>query len=121
MVLAGGAAAAQPDVQVVAESTLLCLRRSVPVAVPGVVFLSGGQPDDLAAARLDAINRLAGPAAPWALSFSYSRALQSAAMGVWRGDPERVGEAQRVFLHRARCNSAARQGRYTSEMERRAA
>jgi fructose-bisphosphate aldolase class I len=117
MVLAGAACPVQPDPPAVAGYTLRCLRRAVPPAVPGIVFLSGGQPDDLAAARLDAINRAAGPA-PWALSFSYARALQAAALAAWRGDAARVAEGQRAFRHRAQCNSAARQGRYTAELER---
>jgi fructose-bisphosphate aldolase class I len=101
----------------VAEATVRCLRRTVPAAVPGIAFLSGGQTDELATAHLDAINRTPGPH-PWQLSFSYARALQSPALAAWKGDPARVAEGQRRFYHRARCNSAARGGTYTTDMER---
>ena len=116
MVLSGRDAPRQAPVQEVAEATLRCLRRTVPVAVPGIVFLSGGQPDQLATAHLDAMNRLPGPP-PWPLSFSYARALQAPALRAWRGDPARVRAGQRALLHRARCNSAARAGQYTPELE----
>jgi len=88
--------------------------------VPGIVFLSGGQADELATAHLDAMNRLPGPR-PWPLSFSYARALQASPLKAWGGDPARVADAQRAFYHRARCNSAARSGAYTPELERSAA
>jgi fructose-bisphosphate aldolase class I len=120
MVIAGKSAPRQASGKEVAEATVRCLRRTVPAAVPGIAFLSGGQSDEQATAHLDAMNRLAGPP-PWPLSFSYARALQSAALGAWRGEPSRVAEAQRIFLHRARCNSAARAGAYTPELERSAA
>lgn len=119
MVLPGSSSPRSATVDEVAEATLRCLRRTVPAAVAGVVFLSGGQPDERATAHLDAMNRR-GPH-PWPLSFSYARALQSAALRAWRGDPGRVAEAQRAFYHRARCNSLARLGRYTPELERMAA
>lgn len=115
MVLPGSAAPAPAPVEAVAEATLTCLRRTVPAAVAGVVFLSGGQPDRQATAHLDAMNRR-GPQ-PWPLSFSYARALQSAALRAWGGDPAREEEARRAFYHRARCNSAARFGRYGPELE----
>lgn len=117
MVLAGAVCPRQPRVEDVAEETVRCLRRTVPAAVPGIMFLSGGQRDELATAHLNAINRLPGPQ-PWALSFSYARALQGPALTAWRGDPARVGEAQRAICHRARCNGAARRGEYTPELER---
>jgi fructose-bisphosphate aldolase, class I len=117
MVLAGKDAPRQASVNEVAEATVRCLRRTVPTAVPGIVFLSGGQSDERATAHLDAMNRLPG-GQPWPLSFSYARALQSAALQTWRGEPARVAEAQQVFRHRARCNSAARAGAYTPELER---
>jgi fructose-bisphosphate aldolase, class I len=120
MVLPGKEAPRQVTVQEVAQATLRCLRRTVAAAVPGVVFLSGGQSDERATAHLDAMNRLPGPK-PWPLSFSYARALQSAALQTWRGVPARVEEAQRVFLHRARCNSAARSGAWTPDLEASAA
>ena len=120
MVLPGATAQHRAPVAEVAEATVRCLRRTVPAAVPGIVFLSGGQSDELATAHLDAMNRLPGPQ-PWPLSFSYARALQAAPLKAWGGDPARVADAQRAFLHRARCNSAARAGAYTPELERSAA
>jgi fructose-bisphosphate aldolase, class I len=120
MVLPGATAPRQAAVADVARATVRCLRRTVPAAVPGIVFLSGGQPDELATAHLDAMNRLPGPQ-PWPLSFSYARALQNAPLKAWGGDPARVADAQRAFYHRARCNSAARSGAYTPELERSAA
>jgi len=117
MTVAGAACPRQASVEEVAEVTLRCLRRHVPPAVPGVVFLSGGQNDVLATRHLDAINRAEGPK-PWALSFSYGRALQDAALATWLGKPERVAAAQRVFCHGARCNSLAARGAYTDAEER---
>ena len=116
IVLAGTTCPRQPGVREVAEATLRCLRRTVPAAVPGILFLSGGQDEQAASAHLNAINALPGPH-PWPLSFSYGRALQAAALAAWRGDPERVATAQRAFSHRARCNSAAAAGRYTAALE----
>jgi fructose-bisphosphate aldolase class I len=120
MVLPGATAQHRAPVAEVAEATVRCLRRTVPAAVPGIVFLSGGQSDELATAHLDAMNRLPGPQ-PWPLSFSYARALQAAPLKAWGGEPARVAHAQRAFLHRAHCNSAARAGAYTPELERSAA
>jgi fructose-bisphosphate aldolase class I len=117
MVLAGKDAPRPAEVTAVAAATLRCLRRTVPAAVPGIVFLSGGQADELATVHLNAINAGAGPA-PWALSFSYGRALQAPALRAWRGQPARVAAAQQALLHRARLNAAARDGRYTPELER---
>jgi fructose-bisphosphate aldolase, class I len=117
MVLPGAAAARQAPVEAVAQATVRCLRRTVPSAVPGIVFLSGGQSDELATAHLNAMNRLPEPA-PWPLSFSFARALQAAPLMTWGGDPIRVEDGQRAFHHRARCNSAARAGAYTAELER---
>lgn len=120
MVLPGAGSPVQASVEEVAEATVRCLRRTVPATVPGIVFLSGGQADELATAHLNALNRLPGPR-PWPLSFSYARALQAAPLRTWGGDPARVGDAQRTFYHRARCNGAARSGMYTAELERSAA
>jgi fructose-bisphosphate aldolase class I len=117
MVLPGTASARQAPVEEVAEASVRCLLHTVPAAVPGIVFLSGGQADELATAHLNAMNRLPRPR-PWPLSFSYARALQAAPLRTWGGDPARVGVAQRAFRHRARCNSAARSGAYTPELER---
>ena len=100
----------------VAEATVSCLRRTVPAAVPGIVFLSGGQEPQLATAHLNAMNAMPAPH-PWPLSFSFARALQSPALEAWRGEPNNIAAAQRAVLHRARCNSAAREARYTPELE----
>ncbi len=115
MVVSGDDCPREADVGEVATATLRCLLRHVPPAVPGVVFLSGGQPDVVATRHLDAINRAGGPK-PWKLSFSYGRALQDAALATWRGKAENLAAAQRAFHHRARCNSLATRGEY-SEME----
>ncbi|MBA3300728.1 MAG: fructose-bisphosphate aldolase class I [Thermoleophilaceae bacterium] len=115
MLLSGYDCPDQADVEEVAKRTLECFRRVVPPAVPGIAFLSGGQTDELASAHLDAMNRLGD--APWELSFSYGRALQAAPLLAWAGQTENAAEAQAVFLHRARCNGAARDGAYTSELE----
>jgi fructose-bisphosphate aldolase, class I len=116
MVIAGKDCSRQASVQEVATATLRCLRRHVPGAVPGIVFLSGGQKDRLATAHLNAINRLPGPK-PWKLSFSYGRALQDAALEAWHGRDENLKAGQEAFLHRARCNGAATRGEYIDEME----
>jgi fructose-bisphosphate aldolase class I len=116
MVIAGKDSSRQGSVQEVATATLRCLRRHVPAAVPGIVFLSGGQKDRLATAHLNAINRLPGPK-PWKLSFSYGRALQDAALEAWHGRDENVKAGQQAFYHRARCNGAATRGEYTDQME----
>lgn len=101
----------------VAKATVECLLRSVPAAVPGIAFLSGGQTAELASARLNAINTLVDSKAPWPLSFSFSRAIQQPALEVWRGDCTNFIQAQTVLLHRARCNQAARCGEYLVAME----
>jgi fructose-bisphosphate aldolase class I len=116
MVVAGQGCDRQPSVEEVAVATLRVLRRQVPPAVPGIVFLSGGQDHVQATAHLDAINRQEGPK-PWKLSFSYGRALQDEAMAVWRGDNRRLSDGQRAFHHRAACTSAGALGRYAGEME----
>jgi fructose-bisphosphate aldolase class I len=116
MIIAGKEWPRPASVQEVASATLRCLRRHVPAAVPGVVFLSGGQEDRMATAHLDAINRLPG-LKPWKISFSYGRALQDHALETWHGRDENLGAGRQAFYHRARCNSAASFGRYTNEME----
>ena len=116
MVIAGKDWSRQASVQEVATATLRCLRRHVPAAVPGIVFLSGGQKDRLATAHLNAMNRLPGPK-PWKLSFSYGRALQDAALEGWHGRDENVKAGQQAFYHRARCNGAATLGEYSDQME----
>ncbi len=116
MVLAGKECDRQASVEEVATSTLRCLRRHVPAAVPGIVFLSGGQNARLATVHLNAINRLPGPK-PWKVSFSYGRALQDPALEAWHGRDENLAAGQEALYRRARCNGAASLGRYTNEME----
>jgi fructose-bisphosphate aldolase class I len=115
MVLAGYDHAQQPSLDEAADWTLRCLRHNVPSAVPGIVFLSGGQSDEDATARLNAMNAR-GPH-PWELSFSYGRALQAPALKAWRGDTANVEAGQQAFVHRAKLNGAAREGTYAPEME----
>ena len=117
MVLSGTECATQAGVDEVARRTVEVLKRSVPAAVPGIVFLSGGQSDLLATEHLNAMNAL-GERLPWKLSFSYGRALQAAPLKVWGGKAANVPAAQRAFLHRARANGAAARGAWSMEMER---
>lgn len=119
MVVPGKKSAKQASVGEVAEKTLRVLKECVPAAVPGIAFLSGGQSDVDATARLDAMNKL-GPL-PWRLSFSYSRALQAAPQKAWAGKPENVGKAQAAFTHRAEMNSLAALGRWKPDLEQAAA
>jgi fructose-bisphosphate aldolase class I len=114
MVLSGYDCPDQASDDEVAEKTLRSFRHVVPAAVPGVVFLSGGQSDEDATRRLNAMNAR-GPH-PWQLSFSYGRALQAPALKAWGGDPDNVEEAQKAFYRRAKFNSAARTGSYAPEM-----
>ena len=116
MVISGKSCATQASVQEVADATVLCLTRTVPAAVPGIVFLSGGQSDELATAHLSAMNS-EGAKLPWPLSFSYGRALQAPALKAWKGQTANVGAAQKALMHRARCNSAACFGTYSAAME----
>jgi fructose-bisphosphate aldolase, class I len=116
MIVSGKSCPRQAGVQEVAEATVRSLRRTVPAAVPGIVFLSGGQSDELATAHLNAMNAMA-ETHPWQLSFSYGRALQAAAQKAWKGDAGRIAAGQKAFQHRARLNSLARSGRYAPEME----
>jgi fructose-bisphosphate aldolase class I len=115
MVLSGKECPQQASVQEVAESTVRCMKRVVPAAVPGLVFLSGGQTDLQATEHLNAMNRLEG--LPWQLSFSFGRALQAPVLKAWKGEAANVAAAQQAFHHRAWCNSKARFGKYTEEME----
>ena len=120
MVLAGLACPVQPPVDEVADATIETLLRVVPAAVPGIAFLSGGQSAELASARLNAMNvRFRTPRLqpPWALAFSYARAIQQPALEIWRGDPANVGAAQQALLKRAFCNRAARRAEYDEAME----
>jgi fructose-bisphosphate aldolase, class I len=115
MVVSGKDNARQAGVEEVAERTLRCLRRAVPGAVPGIAFLSGGQSAVSATEHLNAMNKI-GPH-PWEVSFSYARALQDPALKAWKGEAANVGAAQKIFYHRAKMNSAARSGSYTSQLE----
>jgi fructose-bisphosphate aldolase class I len=115
MVLSGKDCPEQASVQEVAEATLRCMKHVVPAAVPGLVFLSGGQSDVEATEHLNAMNRL--DQVPWQLSFSYGRALQAPVLEAWKGDAANVAKAQQAFHHRAWCNSKARFGKYTEDME----
>ena len=116
MVIAAKQCPQQASVEEVALATLRCLRRHVPSAVPGIVFLSGGQDHLVATMHLNAINQLDGPK-PWKLGFSYGRALQDEALQAWHGTHDNVQAGQRVFAHRAKCVSAAALGTYTKAME----
>lgn len=118
MVISGKGCAKQANVQEVAERTLRCLKRTVPAAVPGIAFLSGGQSDELATAHLDALNKLGG--APWRLTFSYGRALQHASISAWKGSAANVPAAQRALSHRSRMNGLATNGRYSADLEQEA-
>jgi fructose-bisphosphate aldolase, class I len=115
MVLSGYEASERASVEEVADVTLECFYKHVPAAVPGIVFLSGGQSDEDATINLNAMNAH-GPH-PWQLSFSYGRALQAPALKAWGGKPENVEAAQRAYYHRAKMNGAARTGMYAPEME----
>ena len=101
----------------VADTTVRCLLRTVPAAVPGIAFLSGGQSCELASARLNAMNIRFKSRLPWALAFSFARAIQQPALEIWHGQDAHVLAAQQALHHRARCNRAARRGEYTVEME----
>jgi len=119
MVLSGSTAKDRASPELVARFTLQCFKETVPAAVPGIVFLSGGQSDDEATRNLDAINRRAREVgAPWELSFSYGRGLQGAPQKAWSGKAENVAAAQRAYLHRAKLTAAARMGKYSPEMEK---
>jgi fructose-bisphosphate aldolase, class I len=118
MVLSGYDSSDQADTRTVAETTVKCLRNTVPAAVPGIVFLSGGQSDETATSHLSAMNAI-GPH-PWELSFSYGRALQAPALKAWGGEAEKVAAAQQAYYIRAKLNGAARSGSYSEEMEKEA-
>ena len=106
------------DVDEVADATVRCLLRAVPAAVPGITFLSGGQSSELASARLNAMNVRFKSRVPWALAFSFARAIQQPALEIWQGDEANVAAAQQALEHRARCNRAARRGEYSATMEK---
>jgi len=118
MVLPGLTCPKQEAVDAVADATVSCLLRAVPAAVPGIAFLSGGQPAELASARLNAMNVRFKSRLPWALAFSFARAIQQPALEIWQGKEGNVLAAQQALYHRANCNTAARRGMYDAAMER---
>jgi fructose-bisphosphate aldolase class I len=118
MVLPGLTCPQQEEVDVVADATVKCLLRAVPAAVPGIAFLSGGQSGELASARLNAMNIQFKGRLPWALAFSFARAIQQPALEIWQGQMANVGAAQQALYHRAKCNRSARRGQYASTMEK---
>ncbi len=118
MVLPGLTCPVQESVIDVAGATVRTLLWAVPAAVPGIAFLSGGQSAELASARLNAMNAGFKPRLPWALTFSFSRAIQQPALDIWKGQEANVQAAQKALYHRAKCNSAARRGEYNDAMEK---
>jgi fructose-bisphosphate aldolase class I len=118
MVLPGLICPTQETVDEVADATVRCLLRAVPVAVPGIAFLSGGQSGELASARLNAMNVRFKSRLPWALAFSFARAIQQPALEIWKGEEANVLSAQQALYHRAKCNRAARRGEYNAAIER---
>ena len=119
MVLPGLACPEQSSVEEVAQATVRSFLRVVPAAVPGVAFLSGGQSGELASARLNAMNAIFKGRLPWALAFSFARAIQEPALDIWHGDRRNAAAAQKALGHRARCDQAARRGEYKVEIEMR--
>jgi Fructose-1,6-bisphosphate aldolase len=118
MVLPGLTCTKQESVDTVADITVECLLRAVPAAVPGIAFLSGGQSGELASARLNAMNVRFKSRLPWALAFSFARAIQQPALEIWHGEETNVSTAQQALYHRASCNLAARQGKYNAGIEK---
>jgi len=117
MVLPGKDCSRQDSVEQVADATVSCLLRAVPAAVPAIAFLSGGQSAELASARLNEMNVRFKSQVPWPLAFSFARAIQQPALEVWQGKDVNVVAAQRALYHRAKCNTAARRGKYAAAME----
>ncbi len=117
MVLSGVDCPRQASVAEVADATVRCLLRVVPAAVPGVVFLSGGQSGELASQRLNAMNVRYRSSLPWELSFSFGRAIQEPALEIWHGERANLGAAQEALYHRAKCNRAAHRGEYNDTVE----
>ena len=118
MVLPGLTCPKQESVDEVADITVECLLRAVPAAVPGIAFLSGGQSGELASARLNAMNVRFKSRLPWALAFSFARAIQQPALEIWHGEEANMSAAQQALYHRASCNRAARHGKYNAEIEK---
>lgn len=117
MILPGNDSKENPGAETIAEATVGCFLRTVPAAVQGIAFLSGGQPAEKASERLNAMHQKYDGAMPWPLTFSFSRAIQQPALEIWRGKDEQVKAAQQELLHRALCNKAALSGSYTPAME----
>ena len=117
MVLSGYDANDRSGVDEVASATVQCFLRSVPAAVPGIAFLSGGQSDEDATAHLNAMNQILGDNKPWHLSFSYGRALQQPALKAWQGSGDNISNAQEALMKRAKLNSLATQGKYSTDLE----
>jgi fructose-bisphosphate aldolase class I len=118
MILPGLKCREQQSINDVADVTVKCLLRTVPAAVPGIAFLSGGQSSELASARLNAMNLRYKKQLPWPLTFSFARAIQQPALDIWQGREDNVIKAQQALNHRANCNKAARRGEYTDQMEK---
>jgi fructose-bisphosphate aldolase class I len=118
MVLPGLTCPKQETVNEVADATVRCLLQTVPAAVPGIAFLSGGQSSELASARLNAMNVRFKSRLPWELAFSFARAIQQPALEIWHGEEAHVLAAQQALFHRAKCNQAARRGEYKASMEK---
>lgn len=116
MIVSGKGSVRQASVDEVAERTIAALKATVPSAVPGIAYLSGGQSDEVATAHLSRMNEIGG--FPWQMTFSYGRALQAAPQKAWSGKPENVAAAQAAFLHRARMNGLASQGKWNELLER---
>ena len=117
MVLPGLDCSDQSTTNEIAETTVKCLLRTVPASVPGIAFLSGGQPSKLATERLNAMNANYKSKMPWALAFSFSRALQHPSLDIWNGKDANIEKAQKALYHRAICNQAACSGSYSEAME----
>jgi fructose-bisphosphate aldolase class I len=121
MILPGADSRQQIAVEQIADATVKCLLRSVPAAVAGVAFLSGGQTGELACERLNAMNTRFAGRLPWPVTFSFARAIQHPALDLWSGHPAQAKHAQAALIHRAKCSLAARHGKYTSATETEAA
>ena len=117
MILPGLSCRQQISLEEIADATVECFLRTVPAAVPGIAFLSGGQSAELASARLSAMNHRFKSRLPWELAFSYARAIQQPALELWQGKEDRVLVAQQALYHRAVCNQAARRGAYSDALE----
>ena len=117
MILPGNDSKTKPTAEEIATATVKCFLRTVPASVPGIAFLSGGQPAEDASSRLNAMHKMFEGVMPWALTFSFSRAIQQPALEIWKGDDANIEAAQKELYHRAACNNAARRGEYTKAME----